>query len=98
MKRAFILLTTAILLLMAHSSLAQCPSGSDRNLILTEGMAEVTGQNDSAKISLAVVTEGRNLEQVSSENTAKTNVLNSAFAAIFLSSKFFLKVFSHSLL
>ncbi|MBW2710538.1 MAG: SIMPL domain-containing protein [Deltaproteobacteria bacterium] len=75
MKRAFILLLTAILLLMAHSSLAQCPSGSDRNLILTEGMAEVTGQNDSAKISLAVVTEGRNLEQVSSENTAKTNAV-----------------------
>jgi uncharacterized protein YggE len=74
MKRVFILLPTAILLLMAHSSLAQCPS-SDRNLILTEGTAEVTGQNDSAKISLAVVTEGRNLEQVSSENTGKTNAV-----------------------
>ncbi|MBW2198879.1 MAG: hypothetical protein JRF58_13785, partial [Deltaproteobacteria bacterium] len=64
MKRAFILLLTATLLFMAHSSLAQCPSGSNRNVILTEGMAEVTGQNDSAKISLAVVTEGRNLDQV----------------------------------
>lgn len=75
MKRAFILLLTATLLFMAHSSLAQCPSGSNRNVILTEGMAEVTGQNDSAKISLAVVTEGRNLDQVSSENTGKTNAV-----------------------
>jgi len=75
MKRAFILLLTATLLLMAHSSLAQCPSGSDRNLILTEGMAEVTGQNDSAKISLAVVTEGRNLEQASSENAGKIDAV-----------------------
>jgi len=75
MKSAFILLLTATLLLMAHSSLAQCPSGSDRNLILTEGMAEVTGQNDSAKISLAVVTEGRNLEQASSENAGKIDAV-----------------------
>jgi len=75
MKRAFILLLTATLLFMAHSSLAQCPSASNRNVILTEGMAEVTGQNDSAKISLAVVTEGRNLDQVSSENTGKTNAV-----------------------
>ncbi len=75
MKSAFILLLTATLLLMAHSSLAQCPSSSNQNLILTEGMAEMTGQNDSAKISLAVVTEGRNLEQVSSENAGKTNTV-----------------------
>ena len=75
MKRAFILLLTATLLFMAHSSLAQCPSSSNRSVILTEGMAEVTGQNDSAKISLAVVTEGRNLDQVSSENTGKTNTV-----------------------
>ena len=75
MKSAFILLLTATLLLTAHSSLAQCPSGSDRNLILTEGMAEVTGQNDSARISLAVVTEGRNLEQASSENAGKIDAV-----------------------
>jgi uncharacterized protein YggE len=75
MKKAFILLLTAILLLMAHSSLAQCPSGSNRNLILTEGMAEIAGQNDSAKISLAVVTEGRNLDQVGLENADQTNAV-----------------------
>jgi uncharacterized protein YggE len=60
------------LLFIAHSTFAQCPSASENHLILTEGTAEVTGQNDSAKISIAVVTDGRNLEQVSSENAGKT--------------------------
>ncbi len=72
MKRAFIPVLTVSLLLMAHSTLAQCPSAWDRNLIITQGMAEVMGQNDSARISVAVVTQGRNLEQVSSENAGKT--------------------------
>ncbi len=72
MKRVFIPILTVSLLLMAHSTLAQCPSAWDRNLILTQGMAEVMGQNDSARISVAVVTQGRNLEQVSSENAGKT--------------------------
>jgi uncharacterized protein YggE len=72
MKKTFILLFAVSLLFMAHSSFAQCPSASDNHLILTEGTAEVTGQNDSAKISVAVVTDGRNLEQVSAENAAKT--------------------------
>lgn len=75
MKRAFIAVLTVTLLLMAHSTLAQCPSASDRSLILTQGMAQVMGQNDSAKISVAVVTQGRNLEQVSSENADKTKAV-----------------------
>jgi len=75
MKRAFIPVLTVSLLLMAHSTLAQCPSAWDRNLILTQGMAEVMGQNDSARISVAVVTQGRNLEQVSSENAGKTKAV-----------------------
>jgi uncharacterized protein YggE len=75
MKRAFIPVLTVSLLFMAHSAFAQCPSARDRNLILTDGMAEVTGQNDSARISVAVVTQGRNLEQVSSENADKTKAI-----------------------
>ncbi|MGD9081993.1 MAG: SIMPL domain-containing protein [Desulfobacterales bacterium] len=75
MKRAFIPVLTASLLLMAHSVFAQCPSAMDRNLILTQGMAEVMGQNDSARISVAVVTQGRNLEQVSTENAGKTKAV-----------------------
>lgn len=75
MKRVFIPVLTVSLLLMAHFAFAQCPSARDRNLIFTDGMAEVTGQNDSARISVAVVTQGRNLEQVSSENADKTKAV-----------------------
>jgi uncharacterized protein YggE len=75
MKKAFILGLSACFCLMANSVFAGPPAASDRNLILTEGIAEVTGQNDSAKIFIAVVTVGRNLEQASSENANKTNAV-----------------------
>ena len=72
MKRALIPVLMASLLLSAHSTVAQSPPALDRNLIFTEGIAELTGQNDSAKISIAVVTDGGDLEQTSSENASKT--------------------------
>jgi uncharacterized protein YggE len=72
MKRALILVFMASLLSFSHDTFAQSPPALDRNLIFTEGIAEVAGQNDSAKISIAVVTDGRNLEQTSSENASKT--------------------------
>jgi uncharacterized protein len=75
MKKAFIPVLTVSLMLIAHSAFAQCPSARDRNLILTHGMAEVMGQNDSAKISVAAVTQGRNLEPVSSENAGRTKAV-----------------------
>lgn len=75
MKKAIIQLVAMSLMLIAHCAFAQCPSARDYNLILTDGTAEVTGQNDSAKISVAVVTQGRNLEQVSSENAGKTKAV-----------------------
>lgn len=75
MKKAFIPVLTVSLLLIMQSAFAQCPSARDRNLILTDGMAEVTVQNDSAKVSVAVVTQGRNLEQVSLENADKTKAV-----------------------
>ena len=68
MKRAFILVLTACFILVAKSAFARSCAASNRNLILTEGTAEVMGQNDSAKIFIAVVTEGRKLEQASAEN------------------------------
>ncbi len=79
MKSAFILVLTACFVFVANPVFAQFPDASDRNLILTEGTAEVMGQNDSAKISIGVVTQGRKLEQVSSENAGKTE---SVIAAI----------------
>ena len=47
-------------------------SDDARNLIHTEGSAEVMGQNDSAGIWLSVVTEGRELDSVSADNAVKT--------------------------
>jgi uncharacterized protein YggE len=75
MKRAYILVLMACFCLVASSVFAQSPVASDRNLILTEGTAEVKGQNDSAKIFIAIVTEGRKLEQTSSENANKTKTV-----------------------
>ncbi len=70
------------LLLIAHPGFAQSLPDSSRNLILAEGSSEVTGQNDSAKISVAVVTEGLSLEQVSSENARKTKAVLNAIKAL----------------
>jgi len=78
MKRAFILILMACIFLVGISVFARSSSASDRNLILTEGTGEVMGQNDSAKIFIAVVTEGRKLEQVSSENADKTKAVLTA--------------------
>ena len=75
MKKVFILVLTAGVCLVANSGFAGSSSASDRNLILTEGSAEVMGQNDSAKVFIAVVTEGRKLEQASSENANKTKAV-----------------------
>jgi uncharacterized protein YggE len=82
MKKAFIQLVAVSLMLITQSAFAQCPSAGDRNLILTDGMAEVTGQNDSAKVSVAVVTQGRNLEQVSLENADKTKAVIQAIKGL----------------
>ena len=78
MKRAFILVPMVCFCLVANSVFAQSPAASDRNLILTEGTAEVMGQNDSATIFIAVVTDGRKLEQAGSENADKTKAVITA--------------------
>lgn len=65
----------ASLLLIATLGFAQSTPISDRNLIITDGTAEVYGQNDSARISIAVVTEGDLLDLVGSENDVKTKTV-----------------------
>jgi uncharacterized protein YggE len=75
MKKAFIPILTVSLLFIAHSAFGQCLSARDLNLIHTQGSAEVMGQNDSAKVSVAVVTKGRDLEKVSSENAGRTKAV-----------------------
>jgi uncharacterized protein YggE len=82
MKRALIAVLMASLLASAHSTFAQSPSVSERNLIYTEGIAEVKGQNDSARISIAVVTCGRILEQAGSKNADKTKAVITAIKGL----------------
>jgi len=72
MKRALNAILIMFFVCAVNPVFARPSSASDRNLILTEGTAEVVGQNDSAKIFIAVVTEGRKLEQAGSENADKT--------------------------
>ena len=78
MERKFISVLTASLLFIACSALAQSPCAPEPRLIQTEGTAEITARNDSAKISIAVLTDGRNLDQVSSENASRTKAVMAA--------------------
>jgi uncharacterized protein YggE len=84
MKRTFVAVVMVGLLIMAHSALAgpNCPSGSNCRVILTEGAAEVTGQNDSATISVAVLDEGPVLEKVSSKNAGKIKAVIKAIKGL----------------
>jgi len=75
MKKISIPILLASLFLIAPSGFAQSTTASDRNLIITDGTAEVSGQNDSARISIAAVTEGEFLDLVGSENDTKTNAV-----------------------
>ena len=71
-KGVIILFLMMSVLFVSYTGFAQSPPVQERNLIFTEGVAKVMGQNDSAKISIAVVTDGKNLEQISAENARKT--------------------------
>ena len=82
MKRTFIVILIACFCLVANSVFARSPDASDRNLILTEGTAEVMGQNDSSKIFIAVVTQGQKLEQAASENANKTKAVLTAIKGL----------------
>jgi len=82
MKNISIPILTACLLLIAPSGFAQSTQSLDRNLIITDGTGEILAQNDSAKISIAVVTDGRNLDAVSSENAAKTKAVLDALKGL----------------
>ena len=71
-KGVSILFVMMGLLSVSYAGFAQSPPVQERNLIFTEGVAEVMGRNDSARISIAVVTDGKDLEQISAENARKT--------------------------
>ncbi len=87
MKRVLVSLLVVSLLFIAHTTFAQqcakqCQADCKSYLIYTEGTAEVTGQNDSATVSVAVVTEGKNLEQVSSDNAVRIKAVLGAIKGL----------------
>jgi uncharacterized protein YggE len=82
MKRALIPILMAGLLSIVHLTFAQAPPVLDRRVIFTEGTAELVGQNDSANIFVAVVAEGKNLEQTSTENASRTKRVIQAIKAL----------------
>jgi uncharacterized protein len=79
MKRSVLsAILMAYVVFAVHPKAAHSQEVSDRNLIFTNGTAEVAGQNDSAKIFIAVVTEDRKLERASEENAVKTKAVLTA--------------------
>jgi uncharacterized protein YggE len=82
MKRVLSAILTACFVFVVHPAFARAQDVSDRNLIFTEGTAEVAGQNDSARIMIAVVTDGRKLEQVSLENAGQTRTVLNAIKGL----------------
>lgn len=63
-------------------SFSQNAYASERRLIYTEGTGTVTGQNDSAKLTIAVLSEGRDLEQANSENASKMKAVIGAIKGL----------------
>ncbi len=75
MKKNTIFSFILYLILLTSPCFAQQPSDLERNLITTHGSAEVTAENDSAVVSIAVVTEGTQLNRVGLDNDKKTRAV-----------------------
>jgi uncharacterized protein YggE len=78
MKSVLNAILTVCFVFVVHPVFAHSQDVSDRNLIFAEGTAEVVGQNDSAKIFIAVVTTAGKLDRASSENAVKTKAVLTA--------------------
>ena len=75
MKASLPVAIFAYFVLLSTPACVQSQMDQDRNYIFTEGTAEVTGQNDSARISIAVRTEDRDIEKTASENAGRTRAV-----------------------
>lgn len=82
MKKITIFSLMLYFTLAAQPCLAQPSSGGDRSLIATHGSAEVTAENDSVMVSIAVMTEGTQLNRASSENDKKTRTVLQAIKSL----------------
>lgn len=60
---------------ISNATVAQSQPPLDRNLIFTQGTAEVTGQNDSARIHVSVQSEAREMENAAADNAARTDAV-----------------------
>ena len=77
--RSYFFLGLALCLLFGFS---QNAFATELRLILTEGTGTVTGQNDSAKLTIGILSEGRDLQQTSSENASRTKTLLGAIKGL----------------
>lgn len=82
MKPLFFLFLALVVAAMPGAAIAQSPQRLTRNLIFTEGTADVTGQNDSARISLSVQSEARDMEKAAADNAARTEAVLQAVKAL----------------
>jgi hypothetical protein len=67
---------------MPYAAIAQSQYMLNRNLVFAEGTADVTGQNDSARISLSVQSEAREMEEAAADNVTKTEAVLQAVKAL----------------
>ncbi len=56
--------------------------GSEKRLLLSEGTAEISAENDSVRLWMTVSTEHKSLDQAGSENAAKTKRVISALKTL----------------
>jgi uncharacterized protein len=82
MKPLFFLSLALFIVAMPYAAIAQSQYMLNRNLVFAEGTADVTGQNDSARISLSVQSEAREMEEAAADNVTKTEAVLQAVKAL----------------
>ena len=82
MKPLFFLSLALFIAAIPNTAIAQSQHLLNRNLIFAEGTAEVTDQNDSARISLSVLSEAREMEKAAADNATRTESVLQAVKAL----------------
>jgi hypothetical protein len=82
MKPLFLLSLVLFIVAMPIAAIAQSQHLMNRSLIFAEGAAEVTDQNDSARILLSVLSEAREMEKAAAANATRTESVLQAVKAL----------------
>ena len=82
MKPLFFLFLAFSVAATPKAAIAQSQYPLNRNLVFAEGTADVTGQNDSARISLSVQSEAQEIEKAAADNAANTEAVLQAVKAL----------------